>query len=62
MTINERKTRTRRKSCQTCRVLEITTCPLLERAVLKGFEYLEDCEMYDVIDKVYDSGKNKINL
>ena len=49
--------------CKTCRVLSLTTCPILGAAYQKhGWKHLEECEIAEVVDKVWaaakDAGKN----
>jgi hypothetical protein len=34
-----------RNDCDTCPILDYTTCPLMERAVDKGLDGIENCEM-----------------
>lgn len=44
--------------CDACRILDVTTCPLYDRAVLMGLRGLRHCEMKPVIDKVYEAGQS----
>ena len=57
MTISERRARTNARSCETCRVLEICPCPIQGRAVELGLDGLRKCEMYAVIEKVFEEGR-----
>jgi hypothetical protein len=43
--------------CDHCYVLDVTTCPILDRAYRKGLEGMEKCEMKEAIDKVAERVK-----
>ena len=48
----------KKNACRECRVLSITTCPILEAEYLaNGAEYLEECAWQSVVQKVFDSAK-----
>jgi hypothetical protein len=38
-------TKDQRNDCDTCQILDYTTCPLFERAVERGLEGVAECEM-----------------
>jgi hypothetical protein len=44
--------------CQSCRILAVTTCPILDRAYIKGYDGMAQCEMYLVIKKVWIAAQN----
>ena len=44
--------------CAHCHVLDDGTCPILDQADLNGFDGLEQCEMFAVIERVFKSGIN----
>lgn len=41
--------------CDTCRILAVTDCPLLDKAYQRGFDGMTRCEMADAVEKVYQA-------
>ena len=43
--------------CNYCKVLEVTTCPIFERAYKKGYEGMAKCEVKDMLYKILNRYK-----
>lgn len=43
--------------CDSCRILAVTDCPILNAAYNKGLEGMQYCEMAEAVEKVYQAAK-----